>query len=152
MPSTFRAMLAVALFGFVAACKTSHTAAPQVAMFPSASLQSTSELASRFRAYRVALRDMSGTPDPQLRSWAGPVHAVMSELGERLGSGHTVGEIVSLLGEPDAVLLAAAHHSGIVVPLGCEHLLYRWRGGHDYLYFHACQGHIKEARWWHAGE
>ena len=114
---------------------------------------STSELASRFRRYRLALRDRSGSPDPQLRSWAGPVHAVMSELGERLGAaGQSSGQVVSLLGEPDEVLTTGRHHPALTVPPGCEHLVYWWRGGHDYLYFLSCDGVIQSSHWFHAGE
>ena len=125
---------------------------PPVSTPPPSVSSSTSELAARFRAYRAALCDTTATPDPQLRAWAGPVHAVMAELGERLARDQSPATIAALLGEPDEVVPAGRRHSGLVVSPGCEHLLYRWRGGHDYLYFVACGGRVQSSRWWHAGE
>ena len=113
---------------------------------------STAALAERFRAYRAGLRDGSSMQDPASRAWSGPVHSLMAELGERLGTPRPVEEVVSLLGEPDEVLPAGHRRMGVAVPEESEHLVYWWRGRHDCLYFVASGGRIRSSSWFHALE
>lgn len=112
------------------------------------------ELASRFREYRVELRrEESREERPELRAWDGPVHALMSDLGERIEKEHLDSErLVKLLGVPDEAFGAGARHDGARIPPGESHLVYWWRGGHDYLYFVVRDERVVEARWWYAGE
>jgi hypothetical protein len=115
--------------------------------------QSTSELASRFRKYRQELSNPASASKTELRQWSGPLHTVMNTLGERIGSGHyTVDQVISLMGYPDKLLSSGASHIGIVVPTGQKHLIYWWRGNHDYLYFVVEKDIILSVNWWFAGE
>lgn len=111
------------------------------------------DLASRFRRYRDALRHAGIDSRPELRAWNGPVHKVMSELGEEIADRHCpLQQVLSLMGEPDATKSAGSHHNGEEVPSGQTHIIYWWRGGHDYLYFVVQDGVVVSARWWYAGE
>lgn len=113
---------------------------------------STAELAKRFQKYRIAVQDPSSPLRPSFRDWRGPMHAVMSTLAERLGPGHSSKEVVALMGAPDQILRAGSNPHGHDVAPNEVHLLYWWRGGHDYLYFIARKGIIVSTHWWHAGE
>ncbi|HMZ81919.1 MAG TPA: hypothetical protein PLL06_19640 [Acidobacteriota bacterium] len=109
--------------------------------------------AAQFRAYREALRKDTHRQKIELRHWNGPVHKLMSELGDRLEQDHLPEkQVIKLLGKPDDVISGGKRHSGMLVPKNEKHLLYWWRGGHDYLYLVVRQGKIAEARWWYAGE
>ncbi len=112
------------------------------------------EMASRFREYRVELRrEESREERPELRAWDGPVHALMSDLGRRIEKERLDSDrLIELLGEPDETIRAGAYHDGAPVPRGQAHLVYWWRGGHDYLYFVVRRGRVVESRWWYAGE
>lgn len=117
---------------------------------PAVSLE---ELTSRFRAYRVELgREAAGAP-PELRRWDGPVHRVWTEVGARLGDGtYTERRVVELLGAPEEIYYGEGRHATVHVPAGETHLVYWWRGGHDYLYFVVREGRVVDDRWWFAGE
>jgi len=81
------------------------------------------------------------------------MHEVMAELGERLGSSqHTSKEVIALLGPPDETLSSGSDHSGKPVPKGETHLIYWWRGGHDYQYFVVKNGIVVSANWYRALE
>ncbi|MBI4748386.1 MAG: hypothetical protein HY774_07835 [Acidobacteria bacterium] len=110
-------------------------------------------LAARFRAYREALRKDTDRQQTELRHWNGPVHKLMSELGDRLELEHLPEkQVINLLGKPDEIIKGGKYHNGMLVPKPEKHLVYWWRGGHDYLYLVVRQGKIAEARWWYAGE
>lgn len=109
--------------------------------------------AAQFRAYREALRKDTNRQQTELRHWNGPVHKLMSELGDRLELEHLPEkQVIKLLGKPDEVVSSGRQHNGIRVPKNEKHFIYWWRGGHDYLYLVVRQGKIAEARWWYAGE
>jgi hypothetical protein len=110
------------------------------------------ELAVRYRRCRIRLK----TEDrhaPDLWNWDGELHAVMTELGESLADGSfNTSAVVRFLGDPDRIVHGGKWHSAIRVPDGETHLVYWWRGGHDYLYFVVRRGRVRAARWWYAGE
>lgn len=109
--------------------------------------------AAQFRAYREALRKDTDRQKTELRHWNGPVHKLMSELGDRLELEHpSEKQVIKLLGKPDDVISGGKRHNGMLVPKNEKHLVYWWRGGHDYLFLVVRQGKIAEARWWYAGE
>ena len=76
----------------------------------------------------------------------------MAGLGIRMGSGESRAAIVSHLGKPNESFAAGSVHLGRIVPQGYEHLVYWWRGGHDYLYFIVRGQNSEASRWWYAGE
>jgi hypothetical protein len=77
----------------------------------------------------------------------------MTDLGEQLESRHASARCVErLLGHPDEVRSAGDRHAGGVVEAGERHLVYWWRGGHDYLYLIVRAGRVSDARWWFAYE
>jgi len=119
----------------------------------SASEAEFEQLAVRFREYRHQLREDTDRQRPELRDWNGPVHEVMSEVGKRVETKHLSPEVVKgLLGKPDEVFVGGSHHNGKTVPHGERHLVYWWRGGHDYLYLIARHGQVVRSAWWFAGE
>lgn len=110
-------------------------------------------LAAQFRIYRQELRQDTDRQRLDLRRWDGPVHKLMSELGDRLELEHpSEKQVIKLLGKPDDVISGGKRHTGMLVPKNEKHLVYWWRGGHDYLFLVVRQGKIAEARWWYAGE
>ena len=83
----------------------------------------------------------------------GPAHRVFAEVGSRLGDGtYTEHRVVELLGAPDEIFYGEDSHATVHVPKGETHLVYWWRGGHDYLYFVVRDGRVVEDKWWFAGE
>lgn len=104
--------------------------------------------------YRQLRKETHGPATRQvLRHWAGPLHEVMARLGEELGDGsHSEREVFELLGQPDHVKAQGSLHTGISVARGRTHLLYAWRGLHDYLYFVVESGAVLKAQWYFAGE
>lgn len=109
--------------------------------------------AAQFRAYRIALKKDANRQQTELRHWNGPVHKLMSELGDRLELEHLPEkQVIKLLGKPDEIIKGGKYHNGMLVPKHEKHLIYWWRGGHDYLYLIIRQGKIAEAKWWYAGE
>lgn len=115
--------------------------------------ESTVMLIKRYQQYRKHLREGPPAAQAELRAWDGPLHRVMSILGERFSSAHyPASEVVSLLGPPDKTIAAGSNHSGQEVPVDRTHLIYWWRGGHDYLYFAVRNGVVESAEWYYAGE
>jgi len=111
------------------------------------------DLAARFRAYRVELRRDTARERAELRDWNGPVHAVMADVGRRLEDRHCrVGEVYRLIGPPDETIRAGGRHNGTPVAPGESHLVYWWRGGHDYLYLIVRRGRVARSCWWYAYE
>ncbi len=90
---------------------------------------------------------------PELRNWKGPLHVLMSDVGDAIAARRCRGSKVrDLLGPPDEVVDGGGRHATVDVPRGETHWIYWWRGGHDYLYFVIRGGRVAEARWWFAGE
>jgi hypothetical protein len=111
------------------------------------------KLAAEFRAYREEMKQPPDMQRPELRKWAGPMHELMADLGERIGRGHYLQEqVVELLGPPNGVFGPGKRHHRADLEANETHLVYWWRGGHDYLYFVVKDGKVVEAKWWHAGE
>jgi hypothetical protein len=109
--------------------------------------------AARFRAYRRELRESEWHERPDLRAWDGPLHRLMADLGQRLERGRSSArDVIRLLGEPDEVVRTGGRHVQVVVPRHETHLVYRWRGGHDYLYLVVRGGRVVRSRWWLVGE
>jgi hypothetical protein len=98
----------------------------------------------------------------------GKKHALMIELGERLGAGvYSRAQAIDLLGEPDEIAREGEALYGRIRDRGefegpaaggadrlhpHEFLVYHWRGEHDFLYLIAREEAILGAGWWYAGE
>ncbi|MGV8119669.1 MAG: hypothetical protein AB2L14_07905 [Candidatus Xenobiia bacterium LiM19] len=106
--------------------------------------KSTAELAEEYRVLRNKKGHYNGGVwDDDLDRWGGRLHSVMVKLGQNLGTpGHGESDITGLMGEPDSIRTVK----------GDTHLIYLWRGWHDYLYFVCCNGKVKESRWYFAFE
>ncbi|MHC9543010.1 MAG: hypothetical protein AB9903_26160 [Vulcanimicrobiota bacterium] len=106
--------------------------------------KSTAELAEEYRALRNKKGHYNGGVwDDDLDHWGGRMHSVMVQLGQNLGTpGRGESDITGLMGEPDSIRTVK----------GDTHLIYLWRGWHDYLYFVCCNGKVKESRWYFAFE
>ena len=84
-----------------------------------------------------------GEWDDDLDSYWGKLHITLGELGTALGHPpYTRADIVRYMGEPDSVRRQDEE----------EHLIYFWRGWHDYLYFVCRNGAVQECRWYFAYE
>lgn len=106
-----------------------------------------------FAQYRTRLRMSPHTHDADLWAWNGPFHTVMARLGQGLGDGaHTEREVQQLMGAPGRRFRGGEWTGALWVPSAETHLIYEWRGGHDYLYFIVKHGRVVGARWWLAGE
>ena len=94
--------------------------------------------------------------------WMGRKHALMIELGDRLGTGaYSRSQAIDLLGEPDAVaregdaLYTRIRDRGEFerpAGSGYEFLVYHGRGQHDFLYLIVRKESVLGAGWWYAGE
>jgi hypothetical protein len=97
----------------------------------------------------------------------GKKHALMIELGERLGAGaYSRSQAVGMLGAPDAIAQEGdtlydqirnrgefkGPASGADKLHPYEFLVYHWRGEHDFWYLIAREEAILGAGWWYAGE
>lgn len=104
----------------------------------------TLDLAREYRELRKGKGHFSGGAwSPELDGAGGRKHSVMVEIGNALGNpSYSRDEIVGLLGAPDAERKQNAE----------EHIIYFWRGWHDYLYFICEDGTIRGHRWHHAYE
>lgn len=110
-------------------------------------------LARDFSRYRARLKAAPDARDPELWNWGGPLHATMCRLGEELGNGtHTERDVRRAMGRPDKEFRGGAWTGVLWVPRDEKHLIYWWRGGHDYLYFVVKRGRVDSARWWSALE
>jgi hypothetical protein len=110
-------------------------------------------LAAACRRDRRDVRDEGSPRRTALEAWDGPMHRSMVELAEcavrrRLARR----DLVRSLGAADRVVKAGGTHQGIAVLAGQEHLIYWWRGGHDYLYFTVENGAVTGSDWWYAWE
>jgi len=106
--------------------------------------RSNAELADEYRTLRKKKGHFNGGEwADDLDRWDGRMHSVMAQLGQNLGTPeHTESEITGLMGEPDSRPTVN----------GDTHLIYLWRGWHDYLYFICRNGRVKESRWYFAYE
>lgn len=121
------------------------------------------ELADAFKDLR-AIRGQfeGGTWNDDVDRWMGKKHALMVELGDRLGGGaYSRSQVVDLLGAPDAIareqdalydqIRGRAEFEG-PSDRGDEFLVYYWRGEHDFLSFTAQGERVLGAGWSYAGE
>jgi hypothetical protein len=93
-----------------------------------------------------------GTFNKDLDAWDGRMHAVMNDLGSRLGTpGHTKSDIVRIMGKPDAVLPIRDPEEKNKAPEETR-LVYFWRGWHDYLFFVCRKDSVIKSDWYFAGE
>ena len=110
-------------------------------------------LAAEYREYREQYRRDTDRLLGELRRWDGPMHRVMGELGLLVAAcGLTSREVRKLLGQPDRTVRSGKRYVMVEAGPGETHLVYWWRGGHDYLYFVVREGRVVDARWWYAGE
>jgi hypothetical protein len=89
--------------------------------------EKTLGLIKEYRELRRGKGHFSGGAwNAELDSAGGKMVSIMTELGEKIGTpGYRCDEIIHLLGAPDAERKHGAD----------EHIIYFWRGWHDYLYF-----------------
>jgi hypothetical protein len=95
----------------------------------------------------------------ELDAWDGRLHNIMGTLGQVLGNvKYTKKDIINLMGEPDAIYNKSGnkppHVMGKEYSYGedNEHLIYLWRGWHDYLYFVCQDGKVISSGWYFAYE
>jgi hypothetical protein len=103
-----------------------------------------------------------GTWNDDVDRWMGQKHALMIELGERLGTGaYNRTQAVDLLGAPDAIaregdpLYRQIRDRAEFEPPadgGYELLVYHWRGEHDLMYLIVREDAILGTGWWYAQE
>jgi hypothetical protein len=111
------------------------------------------ELASIYRTYRALRQHDPDLHTPALSHWNGDMHHVMTQLGDGLAAQHASATCAqALLGPPDETRSSGQRHGTVLVGSAEKHLVYWWRGGHDYLYLVVREGNVTEARWWFAGE
>jgi hypothetical protein len=121
------------------------------------------EKAAEFRRLRTVMGHFEGGDwNDDVDRWMGKKHALMIELGERLGTGaYSRSQAVNLLGEPDAIaqegdaLYDQIRNRGeFVEPPGSGYvfLVYHWRGEHDFLYLIVQGKKVVGTGWWYAGE
>ena len=119
--------------------------------------------ATEFRQLRAIQGHFDGGAwNDDVDRWMGRKHALMIELGDRLGAGaYTRTQAVDLLGAPDAIaregdaLYEQIRNRGeFKGPTGggYEFLVYHWRGEHDFMYLIVREEAILGAGWWYAGE
>jgi hypothetical protein len=120
------------------------TASPALASEQGGREKSTAELGEEYRILRNRKGHYNGGVwDDDLDRWGGRMHSVMVQLGQNLGTpGRGESDIKGLMGEPDSRRTVK----------GGTHLIYLWRGWHDYLYFVCRNGKVKESRWYFAYE
>jgi len=124
-------------------------------------------LAREFRELRLVGGHFSGGAwNDDTDRWGGKLHKVMTQLGELLGNPrYRKADICTLMGKPDKLVAkdgseeSLGHYASIGSPYTPsqrdakeEHLVYRWRGYHDYLYFVSYDSVIREAKWYFALE
>ena len=114
---------------------------------------SIDSLAKVYRSLREQhQKQKSGEFNKDLDAWDGRMHHVMEELGKRLGTpGYTKNDIVSFMGKPDTVMVVRGLEDK-TPPTEVIHLVYFWRGWHDYLFFACQKDTIMKAGWYFAGE
>ena len=103
-----------------------------------------------------------GTWNDDVDKWMGRKHALMIELGDRLGGGgYSKIKVVDMLAAPDTIVGEGdvlydliRDRAEFERPAGgaYEFLVYYWRGEHDFLYFTVQGEMILNAGWWYAGE
>jgi hypothetical protein len=121
------------------------------------------ELADKFKRLRAIQGHFDGGVwNDDVDQWMGRKHALMVELGDRLGTGaYSRSQVIDLLDAPDAI----AREGDALYDLirnrgefeepasgGYEFLVYHWRGEHDFVYLTVQEETILGAGWWHAGE
>jgi hypothetical protein len=130
---------------------------------PTPTLDAIQGMADAFRRLRAVVGHFNGGDwNDDVDRWMGKKHALMIELGERLGTGaYSRSQVVDLLGKPDAIARQGdalydrirdrgefAGPSGEVEAF----LVYHWRGEHDFMYLIVREEAILGAGWWYAGE
>jgi len=120
------------------------TDSPAIASEKGSVEKSTAELSEEYRVLRNRKGHYNGGVwDDDLDRWGGRMHSVMVQLGQNLGTpGRGESDITGLMGEPDSIRTVK----------GDTHLIYLWRGWHDYLYFVCRNGKVKESLWYFAYE
>jgi hypothetical protein len=114
---------------------------------------SVQQQAATYRSYRMQRQRDPDLRTPQLSDWHGDMHKVMVRLGDGLAAQRARAMCVErLLGPPDEVRSPGQRHGTLVVAGGERHLVYWWRGGHDYLYLVVRDARVIQARWWFAYE
>lgn len=84
-----------------------------------------------------------GEWNDELDKWNGKLHNIMIKLGENLGKpDYKCSDIINFLGDPDEIKKDIEE----------EHLIYYWRGKHDYLYFICKNGFIQKSEWYYSYE
>lgn len=121
------------------------------------------DVADEFRRLRAIRGHFDGGAwNDDVDKWMGRQHALMIELGDRLGKGvYGRTRVVDLLGAPDAIAREGDALYDLIRDRGeferpaggaYEFLVYHWRGERDFLYMTAQGETILGAGWWYAGE
>jgi hypothetical protein len=111
------------------------------------------ELSATYRTYRSMRQRDPDLHTPELSDWNGDMHRVMEKLGDGLAAQRASTVCAeALLGPPDETRSSGQRHRTVEVARGEQHLVYWWRGGHDYLYLVVRGERVTQARWWFAYE
>jgi hypothetical protein len=111
------------------------------------------------RARQKALKP--GVFDKELSDARGRLKEILSKLGQQLGKPeYRQQDIIRIMGEPDAIMVEGEYQPGSlghsapggIIPKDEVHIVYFWRGWHDYLYFVIKGGVIQQCHWYFAGE
>jgi hypothetical protein len=101
----------------------------------------------------------AGEHIPAVDDYNGSFHTVMLTLGDEIGKRQlTKKQLIVLMDEPDTIIRAknSVEVNEEVLPLDTisreDHLIYKWRGFHDYLYFICKSDSITGHEWYHAFE
>jgi hypothetical protein len=130
---------------------------------PTATPDPIQEKAAEFRSLRAIQGHFDGGEwNDDVDRWMGKKHALMIELGERLGTeAYSRAQAVDLLGEPDATAREGDALYDRIRDRGeferptsgvDEFLVYHWRGEHDFLYLIVQGEKVVGTGWWYAGE
>lgn len=106
-------------------------------------------LSKEYFALKARQRQLKqGEFDHQLSGSGGRYAEVIWQLSKRLGQPNTAkSEVLRYMGKPDAILASGKYQPGSPgnpggqIPKGEAHLVYFWRGWHDYVYF-VCRGSV----------
>jgi len=110
-------------------------------------------LAKEYKALREQKKNQKpGEYCADLNAFKGKLHLIMDELGKRLGTPSCKEEdIKRKMGEPDTIWVEKQNPDIPLMPSEV-HLIYLWRGWHDYLYFVSKEGVIQNSKWYFALE
>jgi hypothetical protein len=156
-------LILILLAGCAGRAGVPDTLAPTATVDPADRVRPMVDMADEFKDLRAIEGHFDGGAwNDDVDQWMGRKHALMIELGDRLGEGaYGRSQVVDLLGAPDAIARESDALYDLIRDRGefkgpgggaYEFLIYYWRGEHDFLYLIVREETILGAGWWYAGE